>query len=163
MGAKKGPKVECRSRSGGSYSRGGQRWSSEFIDVPEALLNDRKAMDLLAKDPHLEIKVDGEYVSGPRAKKRGDSDEAAPAKSGDARELRRTIEQLDARIAVLEDDAVQARAEAEAAKKAAADATAQLDALKAAAAAPPATPPAPPPADGGPTTKDESAKAKPRG
>lgn len=86
MGASKGPKVEIRSRTGGPFNRAGQRWSSAWTEASAELLKDDAKMELLAKDPHIEIRVDGEFVSGPRKgqRARGEGEQPAQAPVADA-------------------------------------------------------------------------------
>jgi len=113
MAARKGPRVEIRARTAGPYNRAGERWNSAFTEASPELLKDDARMNLLASDPHIEIRVDGEYVSGPRtgqkARREGDASvsQAASSLEGaassdriaelerDLSEARREIDRLD--------------------------------------------------------------------
>lgn len=118
-------KIECRSRTGAGYSRAQFRWSDSWQDVPAEIAADKTRMQLLLEDPHLEVKVDGEYVTGPKAKADPSNPaggETAPAPSG------RDIKRLERKVAELEEKLAKTR---EAASKLAADANAALDDSKA--------------------------------
>lgn len=165
MGAgKNGPKVEARSRTGAGYTRAGHRWTPEFSDVPEALLRDDAAMDRLVADAHLEVRVDGKYLSGPRANAGQGSEPKADA-DGHARALQREVERLDARHdemrAMLDKSAealATAASERDAARAEAAALKAELEALKA-AASPKPTEPSTPAAKADDAGKAKSSKA----
>jgi hypothetical protein len=160
------PKVECRARTGGMYGRAGALWTSEFQDVSEEILKDEALMKLLEEDPHLELRVDGKYVTGPRANSAANQEPPAPGSDAEAAtkradaleaELDATLAQLtdmrsqrDEAVAVLltaKSDLVDARATI-------AEQSKQLDALKSAPPAP-TTPAAPPATE---TTPDVKAK-----
>lgn len=158
--------VEIRSRSGGSYSRGGLRWSTSWTEIPKDVLRNDELMKLLAADPLLEIREDGKYVTGPRAKAEGEA-QPSPIDDGKTAGLRDTIRELNARLeagdadlsAALKDlaekDAALATALAElaAAKTSLATLTTELEAAKAAAIAPSPEP----------TKSEETSKSKSKG
>ena len=164
--APKAPKVECRGRTGGMYSRAGGLWTSEFQDVPAEILKDDELMKLLEEDPHLELRVDGKYVTGPRANSAANQETPAPGSDAEAATKRAAAleAELDATLAQFTDMRTQrdeavavlltAKSDLVDARATIAEQSKQLDALKSAPTA--ATTPSAPPATE--TTPDVKAK-----
>lgn len=149
MDARSREKVEIRSRTGSPYNRAGQRWSSAWTEASPDLLNDDGKMKLLSEDPHIEIRVDGVFVTGPRKGQRlskaadegGEAAATASSDEGELAALRQRNEELEKRLEEMQTAHERERADVEKRHEGAlSDLRNQLAARGTAASA---TPPAP--------------------